>query len=42
MLPAAHTALGTALTVIIPGAGSRKATIVPRPFVDPKKEIPKT
>jgi len=42
MLPAAHTALGTALTVIIPGAGPRKATIVPRPFVDPKKEIPKS
>ncbi len=42
MLPIAHTALGTRLTVNIPGAGTRKATVVPRPFVDPKKEIPKS
>ena len=42
MMPVAHTALGTALTVVIPGVGSRKATVVQRPFVDPNKEIPKT
>src|SRR5262249_4619816 len=42
MLPVAHTALGTSLTVAIPGASARKATVVPRPFVDPKKEIPKS
>ena len=42
MMPIAHTALGTTLTVNIPGAGTRKATVVPRPFVDPKKEIPKS
>ena len=42
MLPLAHTALGTRLTVNIPGAGTRKATVVPRPFVDPQKEIPKS
>ncbi len=42
MVPVAHAALGTALTVAIPGVGARKATVVPRPFIDPKKEIPKT
>ena len=42
MLPAAHAALGTALTVVIPGVGARKATVVPRPFVDPDKAIPKS
>ena len=42
MMPVAHSNPGTVLTVIIPGAGTRKATVVPRPFVDPKKEIPKS
>jgi aminomethyltransferase len=42
MLPVAHATLGTALTVIIPGLGARKATVVSRPFVDPNKEIPKS
>jgi glycine cleavage system aminomethyltransferase T len=42
MMPIAHTALGTKLTVNIPGAGTRKAAVVARPFVDPKKEIPKS
>ena len=42
MVPAAHAAQGTALTVDIPGAGARRATVVPRPFVDPKKDIPKS
>jgi len=41
MLPVAHATLGTALTVIIPGLGARKATVVSRPFVDPMKSIPK-
>jgi aminomethyltransferase len=42
MLPAAQATLGTALTVDIPGAGKRNAIVVPRPFVDPKKDIPKS
>jgi len=41
MVPVAHAALGTALRVHIPGGGDRRATVVPRPFIDPKKEIPK-
>jgi glycine cleavage system aminomethyltransferase T len=42
MLPLAYSALGTPLTVTIPGVGTRKAKVVPRPFVDPGKEIPKS
>ena len=42
MVPIAHSTLGTALTVTIPGGGARKATVVPRPFVDPGKAIPKS
>jgi glycine cleavage system aminomethyltransferase T len=42
MMPLAYSALGTLLTVTIPGVGTRKAKVVPRPFVDPGKEIPKT
>jgi glycine cleavage system aminomethyltransferase T len=34
--------VGTALRVRIPEIGERKATVVPKPFVDPKKEIPKS
>lgn len=41
MLPIEQTALGTTMTVDVPGAGERQATVVPKPFVDPKKEIPK-
>jgi aminomethyltransferase len=41
MMPVAYAALGTPLTVTIPGAGARKATVVARPFVDPNKDIPK-
>lgn len=33
--------VGTRLTVGIPDAGDREATVVPVPFVDPKKEVPK-
>jgi aminomethyltransferase len=41
MLPVDRTALGTTITVEIPGAGTRTAKVVAKPFVDPKKEIPK-
>ncbi len=36
-----HAQLGAAFTVAIPGAGERRATVVPKPFVDPEKTIPK-
>jgi aminomethyltransferase len=42
MLPVGHAALGGTVSVDIPGTGVRRATIVPRPFVDPKKDIPKS
>ena len=42
MVPAKYAALGTDLRVKIPGVGERRATVVQRPFVDPKKEIPKS
>ncbi|HWP37382.1 MAG TPA: glycine cleavage T C-terminal barrel domain-containing protein [Gemmatimonadales bacterium] len=41
MVPTAHTAPGTKLSVSIPEVGERSATVVAMPFVDPKKEIPK-
>jgi aminomethyltransferase len=41
MLPAAQAVPGTALRVIIPEVGERRATVVPKPFIDPKKAIPK-
>jgi aminomethyltransferase len=41
MVPVAQSAPGTTLTVDIPGAGQRKATVVAMPFIDPAKEIPK-
>lgn len=41
MVPVAHAAPGTRLSVTIPEVGDREATVVPVPFVDPKKEIPK-
>ena len=41
-VPLAQAALGTKLTVSIPGAGERQATVVTKPFVDPEKEIPKS
>jgi aminomethyltransferase len=40
-LPVEHTQLGTRLAVETP-AGDREATIVPLPFVDPEKKIPKS
>jgi aminomethyltransferase len=41
MLPLAQTALGTRLQVETPW-GMADATVVPKPFVDPKKDIPKS
>jgi glycine cleavage system aminomethyltransferase T len=41
-VPVVHAGLGTTLTVGIPGAGDRPATVVKNPFVDPEKEIPKS
>ena len=41
MVPVAHAADGTELTVETPG-GTAAATVVPKPFVDPKKEKPKS
>jgi aminomethyltransferase len=41
MLPVALSSLGTLLQVSILGVGERRATVVPRPFIDPGKEIPK-
>jgi len=42
MLPIEHSELGTQLTVAVPGSGERPATVVRKPFLDPKKEIPKS
>ncbi|HTL06428.1 MAG TPA: glycine cleavage T C-terminal barrel domain-containing protein [Gemmatimonadales bacterium] len=42
MLPTAHSAHGSVVSVEVPEAGERRATVVPKPFVDPKKEIPKS
>jgi glycine cleavage system aminomethyltransferase T len=42
MLPVSHTALGTRVTVEVPRGARRTATVVPKPFVDPKKDIPKS
>jgi len=41
MLPVEYAGLGTLLSVAVPESGERKATVVPRPFVDPDKAIPK-
>ena len=41
MLPSSLTAVGSEIQVQIPGVGSRAARVVVKPFVDPKKEIPK-
>jgi glycine cleavage system T protein len=42
MLPTTHTALGSEVQIELPGGESRSATVVQKPFVDPKKEIPKS
>ena len=41
MVPIELAGLGTELTVEIAGTGQRSAQVVPKPFVDPAKEIPK-
>ncbi len=41
MVPVAFAELGTRLRVATPG-GEREATVVPKPFVDPGKAIPKS
>ena len=41
MVSAAHAALDTRLEVEIPEIGAREATVVVKPFIDSKKEIPK-
>ena len=42
MVPVTHAAPGTRLVVAIPDAGERPATVVPKPFIDPSKSIPKS
>jgi len=42
MVPIECAALGTALQVEIPEAGPHNATVAKKPFIDPKKEIPKS
>lgn len=41
MVPAACAPVGSALGVAIPGRGERTASVVPKPFFDPDKRIPK-
>ncbi|HEV8613812.1 MAG TPA: glycine cleavage T C-terminal barrel domain-containing protein [Gemmatimonadales bacterium] len=41
MLPIAQTALGSTVQVELPGGDTRAAKVVVKPFVDPRKEIPK-
>lgn len=42
MVPLEHAATGTRLTVMVEDAEARPATVVPKPFIDPKKDIPKS
>jgi glycine cleavage system aminomethyltransferase T len=42
MVPVAHAATGTVLQVDMPGHDPRNATVVTMPFIDPKKDIPKS
>ena len=41
MVPVECGELGTVLTVVIPGSGERSARVAKKPFLDPKKDIPK-
>ena len=41
MVPVASATLGTRVSVEIPEAGAREATVVEMPFVDPHKAIPR-
>jgi aminomethyltransferase len=40
MVPIEHAELGTELEVEVP-SGKTSAVVVERPFIDPKKEVPK-
>lgn len=42
MVPSVSSALGVEFTVEIPEIGRRRARVVPKPFIDPEKEIPKS
>lgn len=42
MVPVEYAALGTSLTVTLPDSEKRKAIVVHKPFIDPKKDIPKS
>ena len=42
MLPIEHAALGNQVTVMVEDLQPRSATVVRKPFVDPKKDIPKS
>jgi aminomethyltransferase len=42
MVPVSYGAIGSRFTVEVPDVGPRLATVVPKPFVDPRKEIPKS
>jgi glycine cleavage system T protein len=42
MVPIEHADLGKTFTVDVPDVGARSATVVPKPFIDPKKDIPKS
>ena len=42
MVPVEYAAIGTRLTVVVEDAEARPATVVPKPFIDPKKDIPKS
>jgi aminomethyltransferase len=43
MVPMAHAGTGTSFTVRLPSTlGDRVATVVPMPFVDERKAIPKS
>ncbi len=42
MVPVEHAALGATFTVKLESGEKRKATVVPKPFVDPDKSIPKS
>ena len=41
-VPIEYAGVGTNLTITLPNGDERSATVVPKPFVDPKKEIPKS
>ena len=42
MVPTTHTSLGSTFQVHLSDADARRATVVPKPFVDPAKAIPKS